>query len=366
MERPQSGIDRRRVTLAAGVAVFLVDVARSLRPTLSNPAGNVWNASTLEWLPNGVYGPRSIPRVSSPDPLWDDPNLAKDVEDGRYFLFGTATGARETIVTSLVTAEPQYLLRIPGPGWTPVLAAAFTTAFFILLTVKAVGIAVTCGVAAIAMVLIWMWSSDPPPLPAVPVARNLKLNAYAIGPTSHSYWAMIVLLTTAAALYLSFLFSYVYLWTVSPQHWAHTDVQPAASWPLLSAMLFVKSSGLLLVARAVLTRMASKALFAMMIVGAAAALTLALATDTLGHWSAGLRPTYNAYAAMVYMNAFLQLELVAALIVMAGFAIARRFAGRLNRQQPTVLDNLGLLWHYTVGQALIGVLLVHGSPHILN
>ena len=34
-------------------------------------AGNVWNAGTLEWLPNHVFGLRSIPLVTSREPLWD-------------------------------------------------------------------------------------------------------------------------------------------------------------------------------------------------------------------------------------------------------------------------------------------------------
>jgi cytochrome c oxidase subunit I+III len=102
------------------------------------------------------------------------------------------------------------------------------------------------------------------------------------------------------------------------------------------------------------------------IVAATVALALALATDIFGHWSAGLRPADSAYAAMVYMNTFLQLELIAALIVMAAFAIARRLAGRLSGQRPVVFDNLSLLWHYTVAQALLGLLLVHGAPHLLN
>jgi cytochrome c oxidase subunit I+III len=352
--------------LATGIAVFLIDVARNLRPTLSNSAGNVWNASTLEWLPNDLYGPRSIPRVTSLDPLWDDPKLADDVEQGRYFLPGTATGVRETIVSSPLGAEPEYLLRLPGPGWTPLLAAAFTTAFFMLLTVKAVTIGVVCGVAAIAMMLIWMWPSDPPPLPAVAVAKNLKLKTSAAGPLSHSGWAMIVLLATAAALYLSFLFSYIYLWTVSPQHFSRAELRPAALWPLMSAALLTASSGLLLAGRASLSRTASKPLFAVLALAATAALVAALASDVLGHWRAGLRPSHDAYAAMVFMNAVLQLQLAAALAVMAGFAIARRFAGRLHRNHPAVFDNLSLLWHYTVAQALLGLMLVHGAPHLLS
>ena len=59
------------------------------------------------------------------------------------------TGGRETIVTSPIEATPQYLLRLPGPGWTPLLAAVFTAGFFLLLTVKLVTLALICGVLAI-------------------------------------------------------------------------------------------------------------------------------------------------------------------------------------------------------------------------
>ena len=154
---------------AAGIALFLIDLVRNLRPAVSNTAGNIWKAATLEWLHNDVYGPRSIPIVTSADPLWDQPRLADDVEAGRYYLPGSITGRRETIVTSPIEAAPQYLLRLPGPGWTPLLAAIFTAAFFMLLTVKAVTLALICGVLAVAMILVWMWDSDPKPLKAVDI-----------------------------------------------------------------------------------------------------------------------------------------------------------------------------------------------------
>jgi cytochrome c oxidase subunit I+III len=40
--------------------------------------------------------------ISSLYPLWDQNNLARDVEAGRYFLPGAPTGGRETLVTSPV------------------------------------------------------------------------------------------------------------------------------------------------------------------------------------------------------------------------------------------------------------------------
>jgi cytochrome c oxidase subunit I+III len=177
---------------------------------------------------------------------------------------------------------------------------------------------------------------------------------------------MIVLLSTAAALYLSFVFSYFYLWTVSPQSWADPALQPATVWPLASGLLLAASSALLAAARLTFDRSDSKAVFCLIIIGAAAALVLALAAEAQAHWSTGLRPSQSAYAAMIYMNAVLQAQLAAAVVVMAGFAIARRLANRLDPEQPAAFDTLRLLLHYTVGQALAGIALVHGVPHLLT
>ena len=127
-------------TLAAGVLVCLVDLAMqlSLRRRRRH-AGNVWRAGTLEWLPNDVYGTRSIPVVTSREPLWDDAEPCRR-RGGRALLPARRTRpvGRETLVTSPIEAAPQYLLQVPGPSWRSFLAAVFTAAFFLLLTVKLV------------------------------------------------------------------------------------------------------------------------------------------------------------------------------------------------------------------------------------
>ena len=148
--------------LAGGVLIFLVDLALNFRIG-SRTVGNIWNAGTLEWLPNEVYATRSIPLVKSREPLWEQPGLADEVDAGGHFLPNAPTGGRETIVTSGVEARPQYVLQMPGSGWPQVAAAVFTAAFFLLLTIKAVTIAVVCGVLAIAFVFVWGWPLDPGP-----------------------------------------------------------------------------------------------------------------------------------------------------------------------------------------------------------
>lgn len=352
--------------LALGVLVFLVDVARNLRPTNREPAGDIWQANTLEWLPNHAFAARSIPFVTSRDPLWTQRGLARDVEAGRYYLPGTVTGRRETLVTSAVEAKPGHLLRLPGPGWAHVFAAVFTAGFFLLLTVKAVALALACGVAAVAAMLIWMRESDPPPAGTVDIGGGITLPTYASGPDSHSWWAMIVLILVAGALYLSYLFGYLYLWTVAPQHWPAREALPPSGWVWASLLLLAGSGGCLLLARRLLSgdRLHAGAIAALMAAGTVILIT-ALGLDLWSNWQSGLRPQASGHAAMVYANAVLQAQLAAAVAVMAGFALYRIASGQIDGVRRVVFDNLALLWGYTVGQGLIGLALTHGFPRLV-
>ena len=227
--------------IAAGVAVFLFDLARNFRIASEDNAGNVWNAGTLEWLPNGTYATRSIPYVVSDQPLWDQSNLAKDVEDGRYFLPGAPTGGREALVTSPIDGQPQYILQIPGPGWQHVLAAVFTAAFFLLLTVKLVLPAVACGVIGFAAVIWWLWETDPGPTrPPADIGGGITVPVYATGPVNHSWWAMIVLMVVSGMTFACLLFSYFFLWLVNPGQWPPPGTAvPTPAWPLVTAAFYL-------------------------------------------------------------------------------------------------------------------------------
>jgi cytochrome c oxidase subunit I+III len=352
------------VTIACGVAVFLVDVARNLRLTMDEPAGDIWKAGTLEWLPNHSFGPRSVPVVADRDPLWTQSGLARDVEAGRYYLPGSATGRRETIITSAADATPQYVTRLPGPGWAHVLAAVFTAAFFLLLTGKLVVPAFACGIMAVVMIIVWMWSSDPPPGPPVAIGERETLPIYMTGPRSHSWWAMVVLILVAAALYFSYLFAYLYLWTVSPAQWAASSPPPSLRTPVLVVAALAASGLGLFAAHAVLGR--SHALSGLAITMGVGALVAAFAVEALGHWQEGLRPAASGYSALVFTNALLQAQIVAPLVVMAGFALARLATGQLDEHRRVVFDNLGLWWAYAICQGLFGVALIHGFPRLVG
>jgi cytochrome c oxidase subunit I+III len=352
--------------LAAGVLVFLFDLAKHLRPAVGDNAGNVWDAGTLEWLPNGTYAARSIPRVLGREPLWEQPGLSDAVEAGRWYLPGAPTGRRETIVTSPIEALPQYLLRLPGDGWTPVLAAVFTAAFFLLLTVKLVAIAAICGVLAVLMMLAWMWRSDPAPVAPVDIGGGIRLATYVSGSLSHSWWAMVVVVLVAGSLYLAYVFSYLYLWIVSPALWSKTgsEAWPELAWPMLSAALLILSSAAMLAAGRGLR--GGRFAFLSFMVLAMSALVGSLAVEIFGYWRNGLRPEADAHAAMVYLGSFLQMQLVLPLVIIGAFVMTRWLAGALDAIRRASFDNLVLLWHYTVAQGLLGLSLLHGFPRLLT
>jgi cytochrome c oxidase subunit I+III len=206
---------------AAGVLIWVIDMMRNFRPFRGSNAGNLHDAPGLEWLPAGLYSMRSIPVVTSLYPLWDQKTLARDVEAGRYLLPGTATGERETIITSTLNAEPQYLLRMPRPSGWPVWAAVFTAGTFLLLTIQAYWPSVISGVLAVYCIMSWCWRLDRPlPRPTADVGAGIHLPTYATGPSSHGWWAMVITLMVGGMVLAMSVFSYVFLWSRNPQDWA--------------------------------------------------------------------------------------------------------------------------------------------------
>jgi cytochrome c oxidase subunit I+III len=248
-------------------------------------------------------------------------------------------------------------------------AAVFTAAFFLLLTVKVVVPAILCGVIAIAACLVWVWELDPGPgAGRIPVAANLKLPAYMAGPTSHSWWAMVVLMLVAGSLYLAYLFSYLYLWTVSPQVWsAGAALLPSFEWPAAAGALMLASIAAFAGADRLLPALRRRnAIVPLLVFVGGVCLAGAVAVETLGHWQAGLRPTESAYAAMVYMASALTAQLAFAIVIMTGFTLARYFTGCVDAQRRVTFENTALLTYYTAAQGLLGLLLVHGFPRAIG
>jgi cytochrome c oxidase subunit I+III len=338
--------------LAAGVLVFLVDLARNFRFTVADDAGNVYGGGTLEWLPTGLYSARSIPVVKSREPLWDDPSLAKDVAQGRYFLPGSATGLRETIITSTLRAEPQYLQIMPGPSIWPFLAAVFTAGFFMLLTVQAYTPAFVNGVLAVLCVVRWLWETDQPVKETdVDVGAGIRLPTYVTGPSSHGWWAMVILLIVIGMIFVMAVFSLLYLYGVQPQFWR----SPADAGALAIVLpAYAAAGGLALFARRMLAREATRLWTpAVLFLCAALALAGAIAVDLWSWIGSGLRPDASGQGATVYALLSLEAVLAGVGLLMAAYIAARNSRGMIVRPRNNSFD-LCVIWLvYAAGQGAI-------------
>ncbi|MFN3858766.1 MAG: cytochrome c oxidase subunit I [Caulobacter sp.] len=347
--------------LGAGVLVFVVDIARNFRFSADESAGDLWKAGTLEWLPNGLYSVRSLPIVTSRYPLWDQPNLGRDVAAGRYFLPNAPTGTRETLVTSPIKAEPQYLMRMPVPGWAHVGAAVGTAAFFMLLTIQLYIPAIIGGLTAIACTLRWVWALDErSAVDEVDVGAGVMVPTYGSGPTSHGWWATVTVLTVFGMIFAMLVFSYVFLWSRQPEVWAITPAGFSGAG--------VAAAYLLAGATAVT---AWKGLRGGWMPGAAAGWLMALAAmllaagcglDFAGWLSTPLRPADSGYGAVVYAVMSLVGCLAAVGLLMGGYMAARAMAGRVDARHTASADIVMLFLAFTAAQGLIGLALTRLFP----
>ena len=216
------------------------------------------------------------------------------------------------------------------------------------------------------MILVWMWAGDRRPTTAVDIGGGIRLPTYAAGPLSHSWWATVVVLLVAGSLFLAYVFSYLYLWTVSPQVWPEptslvSGVRPAAS----AVLLLLSGAAAVLSARLLPAQSASRLPFTATVTLGIIALVSALGLEAWTHRSAGLNPAADAHAALVAMSLFLQVQLAAPVVIWGFFVMARLFAGHLDTRRRATVENLKLFWLYTIAQGLVGLLLVHGFPRVL-
>ena len=350
--------------MGAGVVLFLIDLARNFRFTTDDDAGNIYGGSTLEWLPTGLYSTRSIPVVRSRDPLWDDPKICDDVEQGRYFLPGSVTGLRETIVTSPINAEPQYLQLMPGPSVWPLAAAVLTAGFFLALTVQAYMFSAVSGVIGLACVLRWLWETDRPiQQDKADIGAGITVPISITGPQSHGWWALNTLFTVMGMIVLMGLFGYLYLYGIHPEVWI---AAPPVLQTLGISLVLVLAIVAAWMSRRVLA-MTKRGEFAGQgpwLLGLLGAMLLGAASwwDVAGWDSAGLDPAASGQGATVFVLIAFQGFTVAIAAIMAVYLGYRSGKGLLTTPTNVTLDIVVRFIGYTALQGLAIVLLTRLYP----
>ena len=338
--------------LASGFAVAFFDILRAVRMA-ARVNVDPWHAPTLEWLPLDNHGTRSIPRIASREPLWDHPGLRQEVEAGQHYLPGLATGTRETIVTSARSARPEYILRLPGPTWLPIVAGVGTAAFFFLLTLKFfVLAALTAGIALFA-ILRWTWDSDPAPGNALhDIGDGIRLPDAMTGPRSHAWWAMVVLLLVDGAILASFLFGWFYLGAGAPEWPPAVGAVPAPGASALAAAGWIAASAAIELAGRALAR-GKRPAFAVAVAAGIALVAGACAIMAVALSGTGVRPNAHAWGALAHALFHWQ-ALHTIVVVLTGlFALSRLSRGLVDSRRRATFDHARILAHYTAAQGIV-------------
>lgn len=333
----------------AGFAVFTWDV---IRPKGRQPYArrNPWNAGTLEWLaemPDRPWGVRSIPRISTRYPLWEQGDLVRDVDEGRGYLPDAEEGKRETLVTTTIDARPIQCLRVPGPTFKTLFAALFTGGAFIFSTFHWWWAAGFSAVLAVATVCYWLWTGTAlvPEKPVKEVGHGLSLPLYASGSPSVGWWAMLITMIGDLTAFLSLMFGYFFYWTLHENFPPEDAAGPGTLWPLLALLALGGAWLAMLAARHGNRRGRVGLRYGCLL----AALVLALAgTGAIlaGPWLTGMAPTTHVYPAIVWILC-IWVALHAALgALMVMYCTARFLAGRASCEHDIDLCNVTLYWHF--------------------
>jgi heme/copper-type cytochrome/quinol oxidase subunit 1 len=143
---------------AVGVGLFLVNFFISLKRGL--PSGpNPWDAPTLEWsVPSPVppYNFAVIPTIASRHPLWEAKLNESDLRstlDRGYIL----DRGRETLATTVLDAEPDLILKMPGDSYAPLMLSIALALIFVGLIIHSWWLTGTGGVATALALIIWLW-----------------------------------------------------------------------------------------------------------------------------------------------------------------------------------------------------------------
>ncbi len=139
--------------LAAGFLVSLWAFWRGLRGPRTAP-DNPWNAGSLEWAttsPPPPYNFPAVPVVRSPDPLWDEPVGALFRGEPTY------TDGRLTVGTSVLDADPENVVAMPGDSLWPLALALAIALCFVAVLAKLLWLGIVGGTLVYLSIAGWFW-----------------------------------------------------------------------------------------------------------------------------------------------------------------------------------------------------------------
>jgi cytochrome c oxidase subunit I+III len=351
-------------TLGAGVLLVAIEV---LRPKRTKAPRNPWGAPTLEWLvempPDKPWGVRSIPHIDSRYPLWEQPDLMRQVDEGEGFLPDAEEGLRETLVTTTVDARPVQILRVAKPSFLPMFSAFLVGGFFILSTFHLYTLAMTSGALALCIILAWLWTGTGqiPEKDSKDAGHGYVLPTYVSGSGSVGWWGMLVTMLADLTAFLSLLFGYLFYWTIHEDFPPRSQPDPDVTW-LCGGTAALLVAWALTAAALRLNQLDRAWLYQGATLGSVLLTLLGGAAVVASPWQAGLDPTAHAYGAIVW-SLVVWMGLHAALgVIMSLYCAARRAAGRMTARYDMEQHNVLLYWHFLALTAALTALVLAGFP----
>ena len=355
--------------LAVGFFLFLVNFLLSWRGSklgIQNP----WNAGTLEWAtpmstPN--YNFETPPVVSSRYPLWEQADLTEGPERHRRLaqeLESAPSRYRATLVTSVVSAEPQALWVLSGPSYLPIVVALGVTLVALGPVVKLYWLMAIGGLLALAGAAAWLWPSSREHEAALESDLNerLGLPLTATGRAETGWWGIMLFLLSAATVFAILFFSYFYLRLYSPQ-WPQGGLPlPELLLPglaLIALLLSAAAGGWAVRALARGRGGATIALGLAFILGA-----LFLAAQVAGLLQLGFPPDANAYAAIYYLiSAATAFVTFLGLCILLG-VLLRTSRGHFDRENHVAARHAILFWYFVAAAGVAVYAVLDLSPRL--
>ncbi|MEN3794145.1 cytochrome c oxidase subunit I [Fulvimarina sp. MAC3] len=350
---------------AAGFLVFVADVLRP-RGHLPYAKRNYWNAGTLEWLSEPEdkgWGVRSIPIIKSRYPIWDQPNFLDDVDNGRFYMPDAEELKRETMVTSVLDAEPIQVLRVPGPTFMTMWAAGLLGAVFIFATFHWWYMTIAAMVLATGAILVWVWRGTAiiPEKHEKDVGLGLTLPLYVSGPKAVGWWAMFITMIGDGTAFMSLIFGYFFYLTIHAQFPPAGTTGPGVFWPVAAFVVFAGTWGLAFAARKL--NASGQVLLAQLAMGAGGVVALiAGGVMLLGPYLSGLDPVSHVYPATVWIIAIWTAVHAAAGALMLFYCLARSLFGHLTPVYDADIQNVALYWHFALATAFVTVATLAFAP----
>jgi cytochrome c oxidase subunit I+III len=352
--------------LAAGFAVVAWDV---IRPKARQPDAprNPWNAGSVEWLqeiPGRPWGVRTIPRIESRYPLWEQPGIIADYDAGRFYLPDAEEGRREMLVTSTIDAEPIQCMRIAGPTFITLVAAVCVAGIFIFPTFKMYGWMGVSIAVSIVVIWIWMWtgSAEIPEKPAKDIGLGTTVPLYASGRDSVGWWAMCITMLGIFSAFISLVFGYFFYWSLRDD-FVPAAAQGGTAWSIGAAVTLAVAWGATIAARHLNAADRAGAYYAALTTAFVAGAASAAAT-LAGPWYSKLDPAAGVFQAIVWLLAIWSALHIAVGLVMHVYCGARRAAGRMTARYDMDIANVTLYWHFTAATVAITLAILAGFPYV--